>query len=97
MKRSHFYHDLVQRQIAFGRQPLSQPDVKGGQLAYGMIALPPRRKGPSLPLQDHQIVHEFRRNEEVTCGLTMPMTRLNKGDDTAAKLNRMRFAHSDPP
>jgi hypothetical protein len=33
----------------------------------------------------------------VTCGLTMPMTRLNKGDDTAAKLNRMRFAHSDPP
>ena len=96
MLRGHFHHNLVQRQIALDRQTLAQPAVIGGQFTYGVVALTSRCQRPGLSFQDHQVVHELRRHKEVSRRLTMPMPSLNKGDDPAAKLNRMRFTHSDP-
>ena len=89
MNRSHFHHDLVQRQIALGRQTLTHPTVIGGQFAHRMVALRSGQKTSGLALQDNQIVDKLRRHKEVPRCLTMPMASLNKSDDPAAKFNRM--------
>ena len=78
MHCGHFYDDLVQRQIAFGRHPLPQPAAIRGQLARGMIVLDLRSKTPGLALQDHHVVHKARRHQEVPRRLTMPMPLLDK-------------------
>ena len=96
MDRGHFHDDLVQRQVALDRQPVAQPGAEAGQLALGMIALCLRHEATALALQDHHVGHEARRNPKVPRGLSMAMTFLNEGDDTAAKFHRMWLAHSNP-
>ena len=76
--------DLVQRQVAFGCDPVPQPGGTGGQPALGMIALALRCKTPTRALQDHHVVHKTRRNPKVPRGLAMPVPRFNKGDNPAA-------------
>lgn len=92
-----FGHDLVQGQVALGRQPLPQPNAVRGQLALGMIALQLGRKTPALAFQNDHIIHETRRHPEVPRRLPMPVPLFNECDHTTAQLDRMWLAHSDPP
>ena len=96
MKRSQFPDDLVQRQIALDRQPVAHPTIKGRELAIAAMALALRHQPAAFALQDHHVIHEFRRNPEVTRGLSMPVPLLYKGDNSAAKLHRMWFTHPIP-
>lgn len=84
MPCGQFCHDLVQSQIPFDRQPLSQPTVERRELAFGMVALRLRSKPATLALEDHHVVHKTRRHPEVPGRLAMPMPFLNKGDHTTA-------------
>lgn len=94
--RRHLGHDLVQRQIALGRQSCAQPVGVGRKLPLGMVALRLRRQAPRRALQDHHVVHETRRDPEVPRRLPVPVTFLDEGDDPAPQLDRMWLAHADP-
>ena len=89
MKRSQFPDDLVQRQIALDRQPFAHPAIIRGELAIAAMALALRHKPAALALQNHHVVHEFRRNPEVTRGLAMAVAFRHKRNNSAAKLHRM--------
>ena len=96
MNRGQFHHDLVQRQIGLGDQPLAHPTLKGRELAIAAMALALRHKPAAFALQDHHVIHKFRRNPEVTRGLSMPVPLLDKADNATAKFHRMWFAHPIP-
>ena len=79
-----------------GRQSCAQPVGVGRKLPLGMVALRLRRQAPLSALQDHHVVHETRRDPEVSRRLPVPVTFLDEGDDPAPQLDRMWLAHADP-
>jgi hypothetical protein len=97
MDSGHLGHDLVQRQVPLGRQPIPHPVRVPGQLALGMVALGFRHKATCLALQDHHVVHKAWRHTKMPRRLTMPMPLLDKGDDPAPQLDRMWLTHHEPP
>ena len=96
MNRGQFHHDLVQRQIALDRQPVAHPTIKGRELAIAAMALALRHQPAAFALQDHHVIHEFRRNPEVTRGLAMAVAFRHKRNNSAEKLHRMWFTHPIP-
>ncbi|MDX8483313.1 transposase [Mesorhizobium sp. VK24D] len=70
-----FHAQFVERQIAILGHPLAHEVGMSGQLAAARaVALPARLKRTSLGAQLHQIVHELRRNPEMTRRLTIAQT-----------------------
>ena len=84
-----FGHHVVQRQVTLDRQPIPQPATVRGQLACSMIALRLGHKTACLAFEDHHVIHKARRHPKVPRRLSMTMPLFNKGDDAAAKFNRM--------
>ena len=89
MHAGHLGHDLVQRQVTLDRQSIPQPATERGQFAHGMIALRLGSKTAGIAFEDHHVIHEARRYPEVPRRLAMSMPLLDKGNDAAAKFNRM--------
>ena len=96
VNRGQLRADLVQRQVGLGHQPIPHPICIRRQFAIAAVALPLRHQPTAFTLQDHHVIHEFRRNPEVPRCLTMSVTLLNKGDNPAAKFHRMWSAHPIP-
>lgn len=84
-----FHAQLVERQIAILGQPLAHEVGVSGQLAAASaMALPARLKLTPLGTQLHQIVHELRRDPEMTRRLTIAVALIHKRRNTSTQRHR---------
>ncbi len=89
-----FLTQLIQRQIAALGQARPRPAAKLPQLAHmPRMALPLRLKRARLATQLDHVIHEFRRNPEVTRRFSVPMPIIDKGNNTLSQLYRMWLSH----
>lgn len=84
---------LIERQFASLCYPQANKLGMRLQLPAADMTLPPRRKRTRLGLQFDQIVHEARRNAEMSRCFPMPVAFFDKRNDTHTQLYRMRLAH----